>query len=443
MKMRFLKNTCFVSLALFGGCLMLWNSAVADPPTTQSTAPQGSTLSLPYHGAASAPPFSVSLFFEESGIFVGEMLCSDTHRNIYIYDRLSSERCAIKKFNAQGKLLQTWPVELRGLGDGVSATVLPDEKVWFNLGIGGFSSSERGGLPIVILQPDQSKPVLDWRQSTPQEVEKAIYKPVNPEAWQAMSPQTKSETRTWVITSLSNIESQVLLKMTNAGEDLPNHAPEIHPNRSQRLSWQILLSGDGQNIEQAQPISAEEAEVSSSFRTSSGVLWHRAVDSPMRPQDWTKLWVWKEGQAKGEPWITRAELLQQREPWQKLIGVQSQQPPELFVDGKDNVYLTWRRKADGPKRQFTVEKESWLHKPIRDNNGERALTVFDSTKKFLTSVPWTTCYYRTYSWIFPVPDGSGFYRSEFGEKAMDIYWHPLPNFKVLAKAPTKVQPPKQ
>ena len=446
MKLQIVKKLGVASVALLGLCLVL-SSVFADSPTT-AVVSQQTVVSLPYHGAVSAPPHSVSLFFEEADIYVGEMLCSDKARNIYIYDQISSEKCAIKKFDARGKPIENWSVDLHGLGDGVSATVLPDGKVWFNLGVGASASGEKSGLPFVVLQPGRSKPVMNWQQSTPESVTKILYDSVTSETWQKMLPRMQSDTRTWMITRLDSVEDKVLLDVTNFGGGETYYPPEAKITNSQKLSWQLLLSGDGKQLIKAKAITEREARTRTLLRSSDGALWHSEWDSlNTRPQNWTKLWVWKEGQPKGEPLVRRSDLAQPLEPWHKLIGTQPKSPPFIFVDDEDNIFLMWRRKAKGPAQQFTVGTESWSRDPINDDYGERALVVLDAQRKFVASVPWTICYYQSQNWIFPVPDGIGFYRSEFGSKAMDIYWHPLPNFKApieaSAKAPTKPQPMKR
>ena len=435
MKIQLLKKICFVGLALICGCLTLWNSARAEPPTMKpDVSPQPTILSLPYHGEASAPPRSVSLFWGEADLFIGKMLCSDKERNIYIYDQVSHEQCAIKKFDAQGQLMQTWSVKLHGLGDGVSATVLPDGKVWLNLGVGAFAG-EKSGLPLVILQPGSSKPVADWQQSLPEFVNTSIYGSVGSDVWQSMLPQIKSQTRTWMITRLDNTGDRVFLDIMNFGGAPTYYPPEAKITKAHKLSWRLVLSSDGGQLIQANPITEVEARTSTLFRSSDGVLWHSETDWVGNARNWTMLWVWKDGEAKGVPLVTRAELSQPREEWQKLIGTQPQNPPQITVDGKDNLYLNWQRKAIKPDRTFTVGKESWSRGPMDEDGGQRALIVFNSQRKFVASVPWTLCYYQSEDWIFPIPDGSGFYRSEFGEKEMDIYWHPLPNFNAPASAP--------
>ena len=443
MKRSLLKSAGVIAVALLNGYLLLLNSAIADPPTTPLVVSPHSLLSLPYHGEATAQPHSVSLFWGESNLYVGTMLCSDKARNIYIYDRVSDERCAVKKFNAQGQLTQTWLVNLNGLGGGFSATVLPDGKVWLNLGVGAIAG-EKSGLPFIVLQPGQEKPIADWQQLPPKGLDEILYGSVTPEMWQAMPAPMRSQTRTWIATELSSIGGKVTVNLTNTGGGPTYYPPEAKITPSPKLSWQLLISGDGKQLLQAKPIGT--AEPNFSFRSTGGALWHGEYDTPTRPQNWTKMWVWKDGQPKGEPLITRAELTQPRQAWHKLIGSQPQSPPYISVDGKDNIYLNWHREATGPERQFTSGTQSWSRPPLSEDYGERAVVVLDVTRKFVTLVPWTKRYYGFEDWIAPVPDGSGFYRSEFGPKAMEIYWHPLPNFQSSAKAPSepaKPQPKKQ
>ena len=438
MKTHFLKAIAGACATLSIWCFLLSNSAVAEPPTYQPTAPARLMLSLPYHGEASAPPRSVSLFWGESDLYIGEMLCSDEARNIYIYDQFGNKRCQIKKFNAQGQLLQTWLVDLHGLGNGVSATVSPNGTVWLNLGVGTLAG-EKSGLPLVVLQPGSSKPIADWQQSPPEAVIKLIYNSVTPEVWQSMLPQIKSQTRTWVITRLSGIGNNVLFDIVNLGGGPTYYPPEAKITPSQKLSWQLLFSGDGKTMLQAKSITEREARTRTVFRSSDGALWHSEWDSlNTRPQNWTKMWVWKDGQTKGEPLVTRADLAQPRESWHKLVGTQPERPPTVIVDSKSNIYLIWQRKATSPDRQFTIGKNSWSREPLGEDDGQKAVVVLDSQRKFVASVPWTTCYYELDDWVTPAPNGDGFYREEFSEESLNVYWHPLPNFEAPSK-PTKAQ----
>ena len=445
MKLQTVKRFCAVSITIFA-LLSYWvvirSNAVAAPPTAQHSVLPSSILSLPYHGVTSAPPLSASLSFEESGIYVAQMLCSDELNNIYVYDRVSEKQCAVKKFDAQGQLLQIWLVDLHGLGDGVSATVLSDGKVWFNLGVGALAN-EKSGLPLVILQPGHDKPVAEWHKSLPEAITKLLYSSVTSETWQGMPTEMKAETRTWVITRLSNGDDHVLFDATNIGGGATGYSPEANVTKSQKLMWRLSISGDGKKVIQARSMAQKEIDTPSSFQPLKGVLWHSESDSASRPRNWTKLWLWKDGQAKGDPLVTRAELQQPIQSWQKLVGTQTQSPPHVSVDAKGNIYLSWRRKSKEPTRRFTVGENSWLREPMGEDYGQKALVVLDSNRNFVTSVPWTTCYYEWDDWIIPAPDGSGFYRQEFGEKSLNIYWYALPNFEAPANAQTKAQPLKR
>lgn len=429
----------FCVFYLLSFLLISQHIALADPDTTKSNSSH-LALAVPYHNGKVAPSHSVSLFFGESQIYIGEMLCSDRARNIYIFDRVSPNQCVLKKFSMTGKLLWSWPVNLDGAGDGISAAVLPDGKIWFNLGIGG-SPGTQGGLPLVILQPNRSKPVADWRLSTPPNILKALYSSVNSKVWQKMPVQMQRDTRTWMITEMIHSEERLLIEAVNLTSEDNGDGKKSGVVGSQKLAWQLMFSGDGKKLAQTQPISGETPNVRSTHLGSNGAIWYSQTDALVRPEKWANLWLWKNGTAKGISLLTRADLNQPREPWQKLIGVQAQQPPRVSLDEKGNIYLHWQRKFVGSERRFVSGEDSWLREPMGEDYGQRALVVLDSNRKFVTSVPWTTCYYQSGNWVFPVPDGSGFYRQEFGEKALNIYWHPLPNFK--APSPTKPSPTKK
>ena len=415
-------------------CVSVLVVSSAEPVGTQTLA------SLPYHDESKAAANSVGLFEIESGFYIGEMVCTDNDGNIYIYDPLSEVKSELKKFDRQGQLLWSWPLETGGANK-ISAVVASNGYVWLTLKQSSYAAENSKAFPLVILQPGSKTPLVDWRQQMPQEIERVLYSSVTSEQWDNMTSQGKQETRTWNVRSFAPSDDKVTLLVSNEGGKNLGYRVGNGIVSSPKIRWQLVLSNDGKQLLQAK----EVENINARYTVSNDGAWRSEFDSADRPRNWTELWLWKDGQAKGEPLVTRAELQQPTQSWQRLVGTQTQSPPRVSVDAKGNIYLSWRRKSNGPNRRFTVGKTSWLRDPMGEDYGQRALVVLDSNGKFVTSVPWTTCYYEWDDWVIPAPDGSGFYRQEFGEKSLNIHWYPLPNFKASAKAsskPTTSQPTK-
>ena len=392
-------------------------SLSAEPVNTQHS------VSLPYHDEDKAPTLSAALFEIETGLYIGEMVCTDDAGNFYIYDPLSEVKSELKKFDRKGHLLWSWPLETGGANK-LSAAVASNGYVWLTLKQHSYSAEDSKGLPLVVLKGERKMSLVDWTQQMPSDVEKVLYSSVSSEQWSMMTAQGRRETRTWNVRSFSPSDGKMTIVVSNEGGKNLGYQVGNGIVSSVKIRWQLVLSSDGKQLLKASALE----HINAPFPAFGNSLWHSEIDSPTRPQNWTKLWVWKEGQAKGTPLITRTELQQPAQPWQKLIGSQPKSPPRIFVDSKDNIYLSWQRKSEGPERRFSVDKTSWLREPMGEDYGQRALVILDSSHRFVTAVPWTTCYYELDDWVIPAPRGDGFYRQEFGEKSLDIYWHPLPNF---------------
>ena len=392
--------------------------AAPSVPAMVETAPPLLTgervvLRLPYKGAqpdASLHSNQISFYFEQNESFTfhqGSVACTDWQGNIYVYDPVLPGKGLMKKFDRSGKLVHTF--ELPAMDFLLNAAVTRKGTLWVAMGTPYASSKE---LPVLAFRAEDTKPFLDWRVDVPEQLkqiaqkttEQGITQDEEPSIYWGSSPVLVGDTKAYIYTEYSHSEmdeNSVDLRVEANGDTPSELHIEVVP-KSQKAVGLFLAPDDSQW-----------------FVTTGALSW-----------DWENDYFWKQGQPQGEPLIRRKELLEPQSWWQKTFAFRKDQStPALFLDGSSNIYQAWDRQADGPTRKFYMGSGVEEMRP-KASEGEKALVVLNSQRQAIGYLPWTLCYFElSKNWIFPLPDGSGFYRQEYTPKELVVYFYPLPKPK--------------
>ena len=367
-------------------------------------------LRLPYKGAqpnALLHPEQISLYFEQNESFTfhqGSITCTDWQGNIYVYDPVLPSKGLIKKFDKNGKLVHTF--ELPPMHFLLNAAVTRKGTLWVAIGTPYARDKE---LPVLAFRAEDTKPFLDWRFNVPEQLKQAARKTnkqetEEPNIYWGLDGVMVGATKVRVYTSYSydDVKGTPVDLWVDANGDAPSELQiEVVPKSQKAIG---------------SPIAPDNSQW---FITTGELSW-----------DWENDYLWKQGQPQGIPLIRRSELLVPKSWWQKTFAFQKDQStPALFLDGNSNIYQAWDRQADGPARKFYMGSGVEEMRP-KASEGEKALVVLNSQRQPIGYLPWTLCYFElSKNWIFPLPDGSGFYRQEYTPKELVVYFYPLPKSK--------------
>ena len=374
-------------------------------------------LRLSYHGRqpdAPLHPNRISFYFErnESSTFhQGGVICTDWQSNIYVYDPVSPSKGVIKKFDSTGKLVHTF--ELPAMPYVLSASVTRQGTLWVGVGTKYIPTP---GLPVIAFRAEDTKPFLDWRVNMPEQLKQVTQKSTEQDA------TTKGEkvNTYWRLDNIVAGATKVRVR-----------AAYSHSEEDRRpVLIQINFNGDVPSELQVEPIEAapKSEQITGSTLSPDDSQWF--VTTGKHSGDWENKWFWKQGQPQGAPLIRRKELLDPQGWWQKTFALKKgEDTPALRVDGSDNVYQIWIRQSEDLSRKFYMGSGIEEMSP-KASEGEKALVVLNAQRQIIGYLPWTLCYFELFeNWIFPLPDGSGFYRQEYTPKELVVYFYPLPKSK--------------
>ena len=435
MKKNLLPLTSIAALsALLGVCVFAADGAFAPnltftTQTKQEVAPATLSASdasppalvanrvvmrLPYKATqpdVSSHPNQISFYAEQNEEMTfhrGRMICTDWQGNLYFYDPVSLQRGLVKKFDNNGKLLHAF--ELPPIPGIKAAGVTRKGTLWIVMSI----ESADIALPILAFKPDQKKPFLDWRFQLPTQLKQIAQETVEPSA-----PEITPETKTyWSVLALTveSTDVHVYLEYTHlgVGKDYVGLRGAIDGDEPSKLRIEVVPKS--QEVV-ASPVAPDGSQW---FITSGAISW-----------EWENEWLWKQGQPQGEPLLRYKDILKPQSWWQKTFTFEKgQEIPALLLDGETNIYQVWGRQANGPIRKFYMGSGVDENRP-RTSEGEKALVVLNAQRQIIGYLPWTLCYFELFeNWIFPLPDGSGFYRQEYTPKELVVYFYPLPKPKI-------------
>ena len=371
-------------------------------------------LRLPYKAAqpdASQHPAQVSLYYEkneEQTFHQGGVICTDWQGNIYVYDPILPDKGLIKKFDRNGKLVHSF--ELPATYFILNAGVTRKGTLWLGLGA---KYTSMPGLQVLAFKVGQKHPFIDWRVQVPEQLQKftkvedkSMTTDKNPQAYWTLDSLVVGNKKVSIKAKYSYAlmgDSVSKLKMEFDGDELSNWQIDTIPKSQNNIG--SLVAPDDSN-------------------------W--LITSENDEQNWENLWLWKKGQPQGTPLLRRQEIFTPKSWWQKTFAFHDEQgSPGLFLDGDNNIYELWTRDAKNrePVRNFYIGSGVEEMSP-KLNEGEKALVVLNSQHEVIGYLPWTLCYFELFEdWIFPLPDGSGFYRQEYTPKELVVYFYPLPNSK--------------
>ena len=372
---------------------------------------KGVVLRLPYKAKQSdAPlhPSQISLYSGESAFHRGGVVCTDWQGHIYVYDPISPGKGVIKKFDSTGKLVHTF--ELPPMPFVLSASVTRKGTLWVGMGTEFTPTSE---LPVLAFRAEDTKPFLDWRVNLPEQLKQVIETPKKQDVTM-LEEKVSTYWRFYGIV-VGSTKARVYAAYSHSVEDRTSIDLRINVNADEPSEVQVAVTPKTEKI----TVSILAPDDSQWFVTTGALSW-----------EWENKWFWKEGQPQGEPLIRRKELLDPQSWWQKTFAFKDgEEAPALLLDANSNIYQVWGHQSEGPSRKFYLG-DGLLDLFPKASEGEKALVVFNSQRQIIGYLPWTLCYFELFEdWVFPLPDGSGFYRQEYTPKELVVYFYPLPNSK--------------
>ena len=354
---------------------------------------------------------------EDPRFYRGVLLATDIKGRLYFYDPVSNERL-LRAFNTQGKEVERWtlPPQFQAIR---AATTLSG-MIWVNVKDQSLrmTMSPKPGLPFIAFKMGVPQPQVNWLQKMPREILLPLQQQL--QTFQQANGKVKPEQKSTFLTVSDPLiqagRDGVRLYLYNFGgnDNLP------------RLYMTADVKGNGKVVD-ATFLSETWKNVVASL-SPLGENYYVSSDSTPTQRSWTKVWLSKSKTKRGEPLLTTRMLENPSGWWVKKLGTNSlTQDVAVSLNGNDNIYLIFHKQGTHPDSLFLPSGNA----PMRfAPPQEYAVVVLNSKRQVVSYLPWKTTYLRPDDeWILPVPDGSGFYRQEFGEKSLNIYWHPLPNFK--------------
>ncbi|MCS3921289.1 hypothetical protein Q2T83_00005 [Fervidibacter sacchari] len=349
-------------------------------------------------------PHSFGIYEDEmDALFMGDFVGVDYQMHFYIAD-YHFGKIFLKCFDKNGKFLKKWIIE--GI---IKIAFTKDNYIWIITGI-----RENKILPIVILHKNKKLPVVDWQKVLPVEVKAKIQSILNIQ---------DLEKYYWSVQKIVGSKDKVLIRLfTDKLSERHRYGLDIPKG----ILW-LVFSSDGKKC-----LSIEIEKPNREYvLDANGNFWLCEIDyNLLDPQSWQKIWIWKKDENKEKPLIDRTR---NKEPWSPyLILGEKVHFPDIYIDAKGNIYLTFIRNADkNYTKKFFVNNEIFVYSIYKGSFGnfEYSLIVLNRKGQMITYLPWTHQPELGLHWIHPLPDGSGFYRIEYREREAVIYFHPLPSQK--------------
>ena len=293
-----------------------------------------------------------------------------------------------------------------------SAYVAANGYIW------GVGDPNRATIP-VFAHRIQSKAVLDWSRNPPGFVQTLLAKSLK--------------------TAGLGEPLGVLCEILGAGRDsvLITLDARASPRRASGYQWEerhvsvdLEVSADGTRLLRTRANRVVHGE--------GGVTIHRklwipcvdgnrwlAITEPKRDDGtWSTLDVQRMGSTKKLRLIDRSV----RSGPAGLVDLSEISGAVRFqVDSLGNVYVVLTRHDRHPRpiRRLILHTKKW--EDWGETRNQAALFVFDRAGRLIVHRNWTRLFGETYdAWVFPLADGSGYYRSEWVPGELRIYFHPLP-----------------
>ena len=402
----------FVALTLTWACR-------AEPSSTTPQKLEGKlVLKLPFRASQAQAPsrvrrntmqdigyFRAGAAGDKGGNFYGAMLCTDNQGRFYFYDPINPKLALLRCVARNGYEVARWKLPIPDAD--YRASVTPDGYVWI---AANDYEIRKGNFPVVIYKFGQTKPIIDWRTKPPFDVGKFVEKTLGKKYFNALSAIKKEEATAWEAEFLGMSQGKIQLEITNYGVGYISDPQPSDKQPAITIRW--TLSSDSKKTLQ------RDVYKSPTLRTkqrlaSDGTQWYFADDYSFKTSKWSKAWLWKKGEQKGQPLITFEELMNPQGWWYKTFdfGKRWSNPPGFRVDGSGLTYLT-----------FSQDNESYY-------DGEKTAVIFNKQKQPVAYIPWIPFPAYLTKWIFPLADGSGFYRQEKDDKELRIYFYALPKAK--------------
>jgi len=367
---------------------------------------------------------------------VVRFLGTDWDGDIYFMDPLDGYHCILKRFDRHGKFKQAWgPLKVRS-GWFVAVTKTGYVWVWLE------TWDRPYHFPIVVYKKGETKKVMDWREEywqVPKKVEEKIYETLKKQKELFFIENIKAAKKKGLLKG-KGLNLAAIMRATGWGYNdvildllgTPIMAgqkeiaislydycyPYISVGEDCYLYLWILIEGDGGQVLDVKVLRDKDPK---RILMPDGTIWLTQVEltklcfpsEVKRKGWWGKIWLWKEGEEKGEPLIDR-----NKKPWEDWLPLYRQQEKpwgildKSYFDDKGRIYLYYRIISDlrGTLRSglIILNRQREILRHVTELNITQPMQEYgDLTLSHL-------------------PDGSGFYRIEYREREAVIYFHPLP-----------------